>query len=36
MAVQTLAENVFYVGSRDWDRKLFDELINEIREEEIP
>lgn len=27
MAVQTLTDAVFYVGSRDWDRKLFDELI---------
>jgi len=27
MAVRTITENVFYLGSQDWDRKLFDALV---------
>jgi len=27
MAVQEIKSQVFYVGARDWDRRLFDELI---------
>lgn len=27
MAVQKIKDDIFYVGARDWDRRLFDELI---------
>ncbi len=27
MAVQQVTENVYYIGSQDWDRKLFDALV---------
>ena len=27
MAAQLLKDNVFYLGARDWDRKLFDEFL---------